>query len=165
MARGERDELGLLIDLADDVARANAAEGGDVQKLNGDAAVGELHPWVNVGWVIIQVGEDGFVFLQFQPASDVAEGEAGGADEGDLGWFAADKLRGEGAGLRDDLSGQGMLLVAPRAGMDVGFHGGGDTAGERANARVREEDFLPDDREFVRAEFFVSVQFRNGHVQ
>jgi hypothetical protein len=100
VAGGEGDQAGVFVDQPEHVDGADAAEFAGVDEADFDAALGEGGPGVDVGGVVVEVGDDVVAFADGEACGDVAEGERGGADEGDFVGLSADEAGGEFAGVR-----------------------------------------------------------------
>ncbi len=162
VAGGEGYEAGVFINLAEDVDAADAPESAGVEEADFDAAVGEGHPRVNVGGVVVEVDQDVGAFAEGEAGGDHAEGEGRGADEGDFGGLGAEETGGEGAGVNEEL-GEGGFLIIAGALLGDGSNGIGDATGQGADAGVTEKDAFLNDGEFVAAQVFVGKEFGEGH--
>jgi hypothetical protein len=68
------------------------------------------------------------------------------------------------AELLDALAGESFLLVVQGAGAGAGIDAFGDAAGQGADAGVGEESVLLGDGKLVVPEFWIGVEFGQGHV-
>ncbi len=163
VAGGERDEAGVFVHLAEDIARSDGSDVAHVEQADFDAALGERHPRVDVGRIIVVVNEDILLAAKAQAARDEAEREGGGADKGHLGRIGSDKTRGLLAGLGEPARRERGFLVGFAAGVVEGVHGGRDAPRQRADAGMGEKDFPARDRKFMVPQFLVRLDVLNRH--
>ena len=78
---GQRNQPGVFINLANDINRADLAEAARVEQPDFYATLGEGHPRIDVGGIIIVVNEDIITLAEVEAGGDVAQGERGGPDQ------------------------------------------------------------------------------------
>ena len=149
MIGGQRDEPGVFIDLPNDVDGADFSQVADVHQPDLHAFVGQSHPRINVGRIIIEIDEDVVALSPWQAAGDKAQAERGRPDERDFLRFRFEQAPGGFPKFLDARRGDDFLLVAKGALRGVIANRFGDAAGQGADSGVAEKDFFFRDREFV----------------
>ena len=163
VAGGEGDEAGFGGEGGFDEFGGDGAGGVGFEEADGDAfAAGEVGPGVDVGGVVVEVADDFVAGLPVEAGGDEGEADGGGADEGDFVGLGADEAGGGDACFGDGAPGFGVFLHAEAGLFGVVLHGGGDAAGEDADAGVGEEEAVLDDGEFLAAEGFVREEGVEG---
>ena len=154
----QRDEPRVFVHLAHHVLCANHAEAARVEQAHFDALCRQRHPRINVRGIIVVVNEDVVAPAEFQPGGDEAQRERGWADERDFVRLAVQQLRAEPARVVQPVHHK-SLLVAERALLRAFGNRAGHAARQRADAGVREENFVARDGKFAPAQFLVRQDF------
>jgi hypothetical protein len=92
-----------------------------------------------------------------ETGGDVAQGQRGGADQGDFLGLAAEELRRKLAGMVQPVE-HVSFLVAEGSLAGAFGNGVGHAGGQWADAGMGEEDFFAGDGEFAPAKFLLGEQ-------
>ena len=74
----------LFIDLSDDVNGSDAAIFAGIEQADLDALFRQRHPRIDIGGKVVEANQNIVALAPGQTGGDIAQGERGGADEGDL---------------------------------------------------------------------------------
>ena len=162
MARRQRDEPRVFVHLPHHVHRADRAEAARVQQAHLHAAFRQRHPRINVRRIIVVINEDVVAFAKFQSGGDKTQRERSRPDERDFVRLAIQQLRAEFAPVVNAVHDEGFL-IAERAFIGAVVHRLRDAARQRADAGVREKNFVARDGKFVLAQFLVGENFSQSH--
>ena len=143
--------------------RADHAEAARVEQAHFHALVGQRHPRINIRRIIVVVNENVVAPAKIQPGGHKAQRERRRPDERDFFRLAVEQLRREFAPVVQSPGKNQRFLIVGRAALRAIGNGLCHAARQRADAGVRQKNFVARDGKFMPAQFFVGEQFSQRH--
>ena len=155
MARCERDKARLLVRLSEHVLNANSTQFLRLYQPHLNAALGQSHPWIHVGWVILEIDEDVIAFAKAQSARDKTQAQRGRSNERDFFHLRAEQGRRKLPSLANLRFRQNLFLIGSGAFARIGLDRVKHTPRQRTDTCMREENLFSGHRKLVVTQFFV----------
>ena len=141
MAGGEGEELRAGCDCFAHQLRSDRADLLRLEVDDADSESLELLPGVNIGRVVVEVGDDLVPGLPVEPVRDEAEAEAGGAEEGEFFRGPSEKPgRGTADAVHPLEENLAVIKLARSRGAVEGLHRLNRDLRDRSDRRMRQED-------------------------